>query len=28
VNLVGRISGDPCCLKLVPGGATVHIEKK
>jgi len=28
VNLVGRISGDPCCLKLVPAGATVRIEKK
>jgi hypothetical protein len=29
VNLVGRITvGDPCCLKLVPQGATVRIEKK
>jgi hypothetical protein len=28
VNLVGRVSGDPCCLKLVPAGATVRIEKK
>ena len=28
VNLVGRISGDLCCLKLVPAGATVRIEKK
>jgi hypothetical protein len=28
VNLVGRINGDPCCLKLVPEGATVRIEKK
>ena len=28
VNLVGRVLGDPCCLKLVPAGATVHIEKK
>jgi hypothetical protein len=28
VNLVGRVSGDPCCLKLVPEGATVRIEKK
>jgi hypothetical protein len=28
VNLVGRVHGDPCCLKLVPAGATVRIEKK
>ena len=28
VNLVGRLLGDPCCLKLVPEGATVRIEKK
>ena len=29
VNLVGRITaGDPCCLKLVPAGATVRLEKK
>jgi len=28
VNLVGRLSSDPCCLKLVPEGATVRIEKK
>ena len=28
VNLVGRLTGDPCCLKLVPEGATVRIEKK
>jgi hypothetical protein len=28
VNLVGRITGDPCCLKLVPQGAPVRIEKK
>lgn len=28
VNLVGRVYGDPCCLKLVPEGATVRIEKK
>jgi hypothetical protein len=28
VNLVGRITGDPCCLKLVPAGATVRIDKK
>jgi hypothetical protein len=29
VNRVGRITaGDPCCLKLVPQGATVRIEKK
>ena len=28
VNLVGRLYGDPCCLKLVPAGARVRIEKK
>jgi hypothetical protein len=28
VNLVGRIYGDPCCLKQVPEGAAVRIEKK
>ena len=28
VNLVGRITDDPCCLKLVPEGAPVRIEKK
>jgi hypothetical protein len=28
VNLVGRLLGDPCCLKLVPEGATVRVEKK
>ena len=28
VNLVGRVQGDPCCLKLVPEGAAVRIEKK
>ncbi len=28
VNLVGRLRGDPCCLKLVPEGATVRVEKK
>jgi hypothetical protein len=28
VNLVGRVHGDPCCLKLVPEGTTVRIEKK
>ena len=28
VNLVGRIVGDPCCLKLVPEGAAVRLEKK
>ena len=25
---VGRVTDDPGCLKLVPGGAPVHIEKK
>jgi len=28
VNLVGRVTDDPCCLKLVPEGAPVRIEKK
>jgi len=28
VNLVGRLLGDPCCLKLVPEGAMVRVEKK
>jgi hypothetical protein len=28
VNLVGRIGGDPCCLKLVPEGAPVRVERK
>jgi hypothetical protein len=28
VNFVGRLGDDPCCLKLVPEGAPVHIEKK
>jgi hypothetical protein len=28
VNLVGRVHGDPCCLKLVKEGTTVRIEKK
>ena len=28
VNLVGRLYGDPCCLKLVPEGAKVRVEKK
>lgn len=28
VNLVGRLAGDPCCLKTVPEGAPVRIEKK
>ncbi|MGO9622318.1 MAG: cyclophilin-like fold protein [Desulfobaccales bacterium] len=28
VNLVGRLRGDPCCLKLVPEGAPVRVEKK
>lgn len=28
VNLVGRLTGDPGCLKLVPGGAAVRLEKK
>jgi hypothetical protein len=28
VNLVGKLYGDPCCLKLVPEGAKVRIAKK
>ena len=28
VNLIGRLAGDPGCLKLVPEGAPVRIEKK
>jgi len=28
VNLVGRVTDDPCCLDLVPEGAPVRIEKK
>jgi uncharacterized protein len=28
VNFVGRLTDDPCCLKLVPEGAPVRIEKK
>lgn len=28
VNWVGRLIDDPCCLKLVPEGAKVRIEKK
>ncbi len=28
VNLVGRLYGDPCCLKLVSEGAKVRVEKK
>jgi hypothetical protein len=28
VNLVGRLDGDPCCLKLVPEGATVRVERR
>jgi hypothetical protein len=28
VNLVGRLTDDPCCLKLVPAGAPVRIERK
>jgi len=28
VNLVGRVADDPCCLKLVPEGVPVRIEKK
>jgi hypothetical protein len=28
VNFVGRLTGDPCCLKLVREGAPVRIEKK
>ena len=28
VNLVGKISGDPCCLTAVPEGAKVRVERK
>jgi len=28
VNFVGRLTDDPCCLKLVPEGAPVRIERK
>jgi uncharacterized protein len=28
VNLVGRLAGDPCCLKVVPEGALVRLEKE
>jgi hypothetical protein len=28
VNLIGKITDDPCCLKLVPEGTPVRIEKK
>ena len=28
VNLVGRVTDDPCCLKLVKEGAPVRIEKR
>ena len=28
VNLVGRVTDDPCCLKQTPEGAPVRIEKK
>ena len=28
VNLVGRVTDDPCCLKQVKAGALVRIEKK
>jgi hypothetical protein len=28
VNFVGRLTDDPCCLKLVPDGAPVRIERK
>jgi hypothetical protein len=28
VNLVGRVTDDPCCLKQAPEGAPVRIEKK
>ena len=27
VNLVGRVTDDPCCLKLAPEGAPVRIER-
>lgn len=28
VNRVGRVTDDPCCLKLVAEGAPVRLEKK
>ncbi len=28
VNFVGRLTDDPCCLKLVAEGAPVRLEKK
>jgi hypothetical protein len=28
VNLVGRVSGDPCCLTAVAEGEEVRVEKK
>ena len=28
VNWVGRLTDDPCCLKLVPEGAPVRLENK
>ena len=28
VNLVGRLTGDPCCLTAVAEGAPVRVEKK
>jgi hypothetical protein len=28
VNMVGRLTGDPCCLTAVPDGAPVRVERK
>ncbi len=28
VNRIGRVTDDPCCLKLVQEGAPVRVEKK
>jgi hypothetical protein len=28
VNIVGRLTGDPCCLKLVEAGTPVRVERK
>ncbi len=28
VNLVGKIVGDPCCLKLAPEGTKIRVERK
>ncbi len=28
VNVVGKLSGDPCCLTLVAEGTRVRVEKK